>query len=135
MYRGNIALADGLSLRPAHDSDQAFLESFKYGTKAKPANTFFLIVEKEGERIGRAIIEQTPDEVRIKDISFIPVAKRKGYITNVLHALQHVARAMKIPLILIVNRTNTPAKALYSNLGFQAEQGTTGTELMTWRPT
>lgn len=161
---GNSHLPNGLTIRPSRTSDKGFLENLyrtirddlrmiegdeafiesliefqmraqqqSYGEQHPDA--MYFIVELHHEPIGRLTLAMGPNEVRIVDLAFLPIAQGKGYGKGVLQALQMTAAKIPAPLSLLVLRMNTAALRLYTTLGFQAEQQNETHLLMMWYPT
>jgi GNAT superfamily N-acetyltransferase len=96
-------------------------------------NAEWLVVERDGEAIGRLFIEEWAAEIRLIDISLLPQGRGGGVGTAILADLQAMAAAAAKPLTIHVERNN-PAMRLYLRLGF-AKIGDHGIyDLMEWRP-
>jgi ribosomal protein S18 acetylase RimI-like enzyme len=157
-------LSSVLVIRPARDSDKFFVEYLYHTTRddlqlidAEPEfiesligqqqqaqtigygdqfpNAMYFIVEKQGERIGRIVLDFHDDEIRIVDIAMIPAARGLGYGTEILHALKQAAKSAGASLVLSVYKQNITARRLYEQEGFQVYQSNEVVEQMTWRPT
>ena len=158
-----FSLTDGLSMRPARDSDKPFIAMLHHSTRddlrlidgendfiealieqqhyaqtvgygeAYP-NAMYFIVEKQSERIGRIIVNFGHTEIHLIDLALIPQARGLGYGKGIIQALQYAASAANAPLTLAVNHINFQAKALYLKLGFQTRELTAMYEYMIWYP-
>ena len=163
MPTGFSNLPDGLVLRPANPTDQAFIESLYASTRDdlrlidgerefvesiidmqyraqtqgygdQHPNALYFVAEKQGERIGRVTLDFTADRVHIIDIAFVPAVRGKGYGTTVLQAVQQAAATIKAPVSLSVASANLMAKQLYARLGFRIEESSEMYERMIWYP-
>jgi ribosomal protein S18 acetylase RimI-like enzyme len=77
----------------------------------------FNIVYRHGEMAGRLYLDRTRDEIRVIDISLLPVYRGKGLGQKLLQDVIVKARASGLPVRLSVFYTN-PARSLYERLGF-----------------
>ncbi|HYD94606.1 MAG TPA: GNAT family N-acetyltransferase [Noviherbaspirillum sp.] len=93
----------------------------------------YLILEYQGEAVGRIVINTDPNEMRLVDIALLPDARGKGLGKAVMHALQQSAAEKKLPLALSVHRNNSSARRFYLALGFQQVSNDGMTEQMAWR--
>lgn len=152
---------ENLTVRAADDGDQAFLKQLYASTRddlrlmpADPAfvdslivmqqniqvigyrNAYpeaeYLVLESQGEAIGRIVVHTGTDELRLVDISLLPQARGKGFGTAILRALQKSALQKNLPLALSVRRDNTQARRLYLTLGFQLVSGDELSEQLKW---
>lgn len=152
---------DNLNVRPAADGDQEFMKRLYASTRddlrqiqADPdfidtliamqqniqiagyRNTYpdaqYLVLEHDGEAVGRIVVNTDSREMRLVDISLLPQARGKGFGTAVLRALQRCAAEKNLPLALSVHSSNPQAKRLYLTLGFQLASGDAMTEQMVW---
>jgi len=93
----------------------------------------FLVIELEGERVGRLYVDRRDDEIRIVDIALVPAHRKRGigsaYLRRVLSEAESTDKVVRIH----VERYN-PAFGLYQRLGFR-EIDTNGVYyLMEWAP-
>jgi ribosomal protein S18 acetylase RimI-like enzyme len=159
-----LHLPHGLSIRPSTSSDKEFIRNLYYSTRhdlklieanhdfigtlieqqyeAQSVgygdmfpNALYFIIEKQGQSIGRAILDFAQDAIHVIDITLIPEARGKGFGEGVLKALQYAAGKSYAPLRLSVYSGNWVAKQLYIKLGFQVEQYHPPYERMVWYPT
>ncbi|QWT18982.1 GNAT family N-acetyltransferase [Bacillus sp. NP157] len=140
--------AQRLALRPAVTSDMPFLRRLYAQTRAVelagvpwPAamreqflddqfalqhrhytqqfgSAEFLIVEAEGEPIGRLYLDHASDACHVIDISIEQAWQGKGLGTALLGQVQHDAGSASRAVTLNVNRHNPRARRLYEALGF-----------------
>ncbi|MFQ5935563.1 MAG: GNAT family N-acetyltransferase [Acidiferrobacterales bacterium] len=97
------------------------------------ANAAFLVIETNGEAIGRLYVDRRDDEIRLLDIALLPQYRNGGLGGALMQELLDEAAAAGKPLRLHVESFN-PAQRLYERLGF-AKLETNGVyELMEWRP-
>ncbi len=156
-------LTNGLSIRPARDNDKSFIALLHNSTRddlrlidaeddfietlieqqhhAQTVgygemfpNAMYFIIEKQFERIGRVVIDFGMNDVRLIDLAFIPLARGKGYGSDVIQMLQKAAAMNRVPLTLSVINHNYAAKALYLRLGFLVQSSTGMHEQLIWYP-
>ena len=84
----------------------------------------FLVIEREGDAIGRLYLARWAREHRVVDISLLPEHRRKGWGAALLNDLLDEAAAVGKPVTIHVEKFN-PAMSLYRRLGFvtAGEQG------------
>lgn len=155
---------DNLTIRGADSADQEFLKRLYASTRddlrqmaADPAfidsliamqqnmqlvgyrnmypDAEYLVLEHDGEAVGRIVVNTGPDEMRLVDISLLPQARGKGFGTAVIRVLQQSSADKKLPLVLSVYRSNPQARRLYVALGFQPASGNEMAEQMIWNGT
>jgi ribosomal protein S18 acetylase RimI-like enzyme len=83
------------------------------------AGAAFDVVLVDGERAGRLIVDERPEEVAIVDISLLPAYRGRGIGTRLLTPILERAAAAGRAVAIHVERLN-PALALYQRLGFRA---------------
>jgi N-acetylglutamate synthase-like GNAT family acetyltransferase len=93
----------------------------------------WLIVEREGERIGRLYLDESTGRLNLIDISLLPQAQGAGIGTAILSDLLDDVAGKGLSAILYVD-PRSRAKALYSRLGFATVEEDPVHELMAWRP-
>lgn len=155
-------LPQPLGLRDATASDQAFLDALYFSSREDlqqmPADPAFvaqlikmqqrvqqvgiqdhypdakhLILQSEGQPVGRVVVDTGPSDIRLVDISILPQARRSGMATAVLRALQAGAAAQGLGMSLAVSKTNPAARSLYLGLGFEVASEDEVFEQLTWR--
>ncbi len=158
-----VSLPDGLGLRVARDSDRGFIEKLFQDTREylylanaerdyidivvdqqmqlqqqgygqQAPNAYTMIIEKQGEAIGKIMMDFGANIVHVIDLAFIPLARGKGYGRAILQAMQYVAAQQCLPVGLSVEKQNLPAKKLYLSLGFQVSEETPTHEFLLWYP-
>ncbi len=77
----------------------------------------FLVIEREGEPIGRIYVYRTPTEIRLMDIALIEPMRGGSIGSRLLDALMQEATIKKTHLTLHVEPNNS-AQCLYKRLGF-----------------
>jgi GNAT superfamily N-acetyltransferase len=77
----------------------------------------FLIVEVDGRPIGRLYVHYTREDVRVMDISLMPIARGQGIGRRLLEKVLEEAARLAAPVTLHVGVGN-PARRLYERLGF-----------------
>lgn len=90
----------------------------------------WLIVERDGEPIGRLYLQERSDEVAIVDISLIPSARGKGLGGAMLRDIIDQAAAAGKGVAIHVEKNN-PARNLYQRLGFAVAEDKGGYDRMT----
>lgn len=93
----------------------------------------WLVIERNGEAIGRLFLEEWPSQIRLIDIALLPQGRGGGVGTAILTDLQDMAAAAGKPLTIHVERNN-PAMSLYLRLGFAKIDEHGVYDLMEWRP-
>ncbi len=94
----------------------------------------FLVLERCGEKIGRLVINLGSGELRLIDIALLPQMQGQAHGKAVLHSLQELASAHRVPLRLAVNAANHRAKRLYLAHGLCVEYADGFLERMVWHP-
>lgn len=163
MIQHTLKMPDGLSLRLVRDSDRVFLESLHSSTRddlrlidgendfieeiidmqlrAQTSgygdmypNAMHFIIENQGEKIGRVVLDFGHNEIHVIDLAFIREARCKGFGTKTLKSVQMVAGKVMAPVSLSVYCGNPQAKLLYLSLGFRVEGTHFPFERMVWYP-
>ncbi|MDL2355384.1 MAG: GNAT family N-acetyltransferase [Pseudomonadota bacterium] len=155
------ALLQPVQARAAHDGDADFLARLYASTRADlhsvtaepafvaaliamqqrlqgagyrrdfPAATY-LLLEHQGARCGRIVVDGGPLAMRLVDIALLPECRGQGLGSHILHALQGCAARHALPLTLAVHHANAPARRLYLARGFQSCGGNAVSEQMIW---
>jgi GNAT superfamily N-acetyltransferase len=161
--RGTLKLM-GYELRPATPEDSAFLEQLytevhapqfaaaglpeaalaqlmrmqfqaqRTGYAAQFPGAQSSIVWANGFRIGRLLVHETPDDVRLVDIALTAPLRGFHIGTQLIEGVCEAARQKGLPARLSVQPGN-PAARLYERLGFVAVGGHSLDCEMEWRPT
>jgi len=97
-------------------------------------NAMYFIVEKHNERVGRVVLDFSPNEIRIIDIALLPAAQGHGFASGIIKALQLSATKSRTPLALSVYKTNMPARQLYATLGFKLVDSNANIDFLAWQP-
>lgn len=157
------ALPEGLSLRPARDSDSAFIASMYrsarpdlqfidgdeelvasvaeqqfqvllQGTGEHFPNAMHFIVEKTRTSVGVVMTDFGHNEVRIIFLALRPEVRGLGYGRGVLQGLQQAALQVCSPLTVVVWHNNPAARQLYHQLGFALEAPGVMADKLVWYP-
>ena len=116
------------------DAKRAFLRSqFEAQTRHYDlhyADAEFLVIERDGQPIGRLILFWGERDLRVVDIALIPACCGLGLGTALLRAVQAQATGS---VSIHVERFN-PALRLYQRLGFVHEEDTGVYYRMRWQP-
>ncbi|QOC22937.1 GNAT family N-acetyltransferase [Wenzhouxiangella sp. AB-CW3] len=137
-----------LKLRPESDADETFLEALYGTTRADEMalvqwpeaqvrqfvgqqfraqrahyrrhypGAAFLVVEKDGQPIGRLYLHTTGRELRLMDILLLPEWRGHGLGRQLLAAVVRMAMDASLPVTLHVEPFN-PARRWYQRLGFE----------------
>ena len=78
----------------------------------------FLVVEADGERIGRIYLYPSEREIRLMDIALVDARRGQGLGAALVQGLMQIAREDGREITLHVE-TNNPALRLYDRLGFR----------------
>jgi ribosomal protein S18 acetylase RimI-like enzyme len=81
-------------------------------------NASFEVVELEGERVGRVVVDRSGTGLHVVDIAIVPMLRGRGIGTAVLRALLAEAEAAGLPVHLSVASSNDRSLRLYLRLGF-----------------
>jgi len=151
-----------ISLRPATPADRPFLEQVYADSRAQELSAAnwsdaekadfcqsqfaaqdshyrehypdceFLVIERDGQPIGRLYRDLRPDEIRVVDIALLTIARGQGVGGAIMGRILAEAKAKDLLVRIHVERSN-PARRLYDRLGFQlAEQGEVY-DLLAWQ--
>lgn len=93
----------------------------------------FLVIERNGERIGRIYLQPRTDEIRLIDIALLPELRGRGIGSAMLERLLDHARDRSLAVRLHVESFN-PAFRLYRRLGFRTLEDRGVYQFMEWRP-
>ena len=91
----------------------------------------WLILEREGEAIGRLYLDEWRDQFRIVDISLVPAKRGAGIGKALLRDVQEAARSAGKRVSIHVEKAN-PARRLYERLGFAITEDKGVYDLMEW---
>ncbi len=81
-------------------------------------NAAFLVVELDGERIGRFYLHRARSELRLMDVTLVPERRSQGLGSLLMQRLLDWGDALDLPVTLHVEPFN-PAQRLYQRLGFE----------------
>lgn len=97
-----------------------------------PQAQYFLL-ERDGEPVGRLVIEATAERVHLVDLALAPAFRNLGAGSAVLRALQSLAEQRGQPATLSVTLANSAARRLYGRLGFVVTDSDPLQERMRWQ--
>ncbi|MBC7604896.1 MAG: GNAT family N-acetyltransferase [Ramlibacter sp.] len=80
-------------------------------------DALWLVLEHDGEPVGRLYISVTPNEFRVMDIALMPAFRLRGLGTAMFRSLINQADHHAMRISLNVEPSN-PARRLYLRLGF-----------------
>jgi ribosomal protein S18 acetylase RimI-like enzyme len=92
-----------------------------------------MVIERDGEPIGRLDVDENADRLHIVDISLAPAARGGGIGTAILDDLQRLARESDRKVSIFVEKQN-PALSLYRRLGFVPIREEGAYDFMQWAP-
>lgn len=92
------------------------------------------IVELDGVRIGRIVVDRPGDHIRIVDQAIVPEMRGRGIGTTIMGALMAEAAAAGVPVRLMALASNSRAVGLYLRLGFMADEEIAPYLALAWRP-
>jgi ribosomal protein S18 acetylase RimI-like enzyme len=151
-----------LSIRRAETADETFLEAVyadsrrdelaPFGWSREQEDAFFKmqfqmqsrayqmqfpdadyhIVELNGERVGRMIVQRGEKEIRLVDVSLLAQFRNRGIGTFLLERLKTEAGSDRV-LSLRVLKTNAGAKRLYERMGLVVVESSDLHYTMQWR--
>jgi GNAT superfamily N-acetyltransferase len=152
-----------ISFRPISDDDQEFLYRVYASTRAEEMKLVnwdeaqkesflrmqfqaqhsyyheqftgaeFLIILRDGQRIGRLYVDRRDDEIRLIDIALLPENRGGGIGTVLIKELLDEAASVDKCVRIHVERFN-PAMRLYERLGFRKTEDQDVYYLMEWSP-
>ncbi|MGZ5199360.1 MAG: GNAT family N-acetyltransferase [Telluria sp.] len=124
-----------LAMLPAGLADQLIaqqqqLQEMGYRQAFPHAQT--LVVEVAGTPVGKLILDEQRQHLRVVDIAIAPAVRGRGLASAVLMQLQQQARDSGRDLILSVAHDNAAARRLYEALGFEEESRDAVRASMRW---
>ena len=93
----------------------------------------YLVVEEDGMAIGRIYVDRGAEEMRLIDITLVPLARNKGLGGALLRDLLDEGRARGTPVRIHVEKFN-PAMRLYLRLGFRPIEDRGVYQFLEWLP-
>ncbi len=127
-----IALVDWDEARTREFLQQQFEAQHSHYMQHYP-DADWLILEKDGEPVGRLYIERWEREHRLIDIALMPVMRGKGLGEALMRDLMDEAVEAGKALTIHVEHFN-PAMRLYRRLGFEMVEDKEVYHLMQWTP-
>jgi GNAT superfamily N-acetyltransferase len=161
--RGDRVELGAITLRPSTDADYDFMRVLYHASREEEMKHFpfsdeqkaaFLdwqfqcqwthyrehyptcdwrIVEKDGQAVGRLLIDRWPDQIRIVDIAILTAARGAGLGTRLMREVLEEGRRTNKPVTIHVEVFN-PAQSLYQRLGFEPVASSGAYHLMRWSP-
>jgi ribosomal protein S18 acetylase RimI-like enzyme len=83
--------------------------------------------------VGRLIVWQNPDEIRLADLALLPEVRNRGLGTALIQSLQAAAQSSGRPLRLVVGKQNR-VLSLYRRMTFVKREETLTHLLLEWQP-
>lgn len=101
--------------------------------RAHYAGAEFLVLEQEGERIGRLYLHSGAREIRLMDIAVVRALRGRGIGSRVLAALlAHAAHAGRQVTLHV--EPNNPAMHWYERMGFERVEERGACWFLAWTP-
>jgi ribosomal protein S18 acetylase RimI-like enzyme len=127
---------DEMNLVPWTDEQKAaFLQQQFFAQKAHYDEYYvdcqFLVIEMDGERIGRLYIDRDEQEIAIIDIALLPQFRGRGIGRMLMQEILDEARDTGKAVRIYVEHFN-PARHLYDRLGFEHVDTNGVYHLMRW---
>jgi ribosomal protein S18 acetylase RimI-like enzyme len=94
----------------------------------------YLVLHDGATPVARIVVDVGPAEIRLVDIAVLPAARRRGFGSQVVRALQRCASDHKLALALSVHHNNPDARRWYLALGFQPGSRNAVAEQLIWKP-
>jgi GNAT superfamily N-acetyltransferase len=91
-----------------------------------------LLLEREGEPIGRVVVDVGRNDIRLVDIAIVPRHRRHGAARAVLHTLQAAAQAQGLAMTVAAAKFNEAARQLYGRMGFVVRSDDGVIEQLVW---
>lgn len=166
MISGTVPLPHGITARPAGRQDKDFLakmfrenqdeirmadadkdyietvidmqlDAQQGGYGQQFPNAIYLVLEKNGSRIGRITLDISPVELRLVDLDFIKKAQGKGFGSSILLWLMKAAAQTKTPLLVPMRRDDMSMARFLTQYGFieDEEMSDQVYARMSWMPT
>lgn len=166
MITGTVPLPHGITARPAARQDKDFLAKMykdnrddirmadaekdyietvidmqlnaqQGGYGQQFPNAIYLVLEKNGSRIGRITLDIQPVELRLVDLDFIKKAQGKGFGSSILLWLMKTAAQTKTPLLVPARRDDFAMARFLSKYGFMEDEAMSDQVYarMSWIPT
>jgi len=110
--------------------DHQFLAQSKHYESFYP-DAEFLVIELEGERIGRLYVDRGPQTIEVIDIALMPEHRRCGIGTMLLAEILAEGQSSGKSVTIYVEHFN-PARHLYDRLGFRHVDTNGVYHLMEW---
>ena len=93
----------------------------------------FLVIEHDGQPVGRLYRHDRPSEIRLMDISLLESVRGRGFGSRILRALLEEGQREGKRVTIHVEKMNR-ARALYERLGFTVIADVGVYDLMEWQP-
>ena len=103
----------------------------RYHYRTQFQNVDFWIVKQNGRSVGRLYLSETPEELRVIDISLVPECRRKGIGSRLLRSIQIDAGSRKLPVTLHAEK-HGGTKPFYERLGFEVVEEKKTHYFMKW---
>ena len=133
-----ITEQERLSLECLSPEDSRKLLRFEFGAHEShyatlPHEKTDTLLVVNDQPVGRMIVWQNQDEIRLADMALLPEVRNRGLGTALIQSLQAAAQSSGRPLRLVVSRQNR-ARNLYRRMAFVKREETLTHLLLEWRP-
>lgn len=161
--KGDRVQRDAITLRPSTDADYDFMRVLYHSVREEEMKHFPLneeqkvafldwqfdcqwkhyrahyptcdwrVILRDGEPVGRLLVDRWPDQIRIVDIAILSTARGSGLGTMLMNEVLEEGRRANTPVTIHVEVFN-PAQSLYQRLGFKQVDSSGAYHLMRWSP-
>lgn len=130
--------ADEMAMVPWSETEKANFLSMQFEAQTKFykesfTKADFLVIERQGEPIGRLYLDRREDEIRLIDIALLPQCRQQGLGGKLMRDVLAEGRTKDLPVRIHVEQNN-PAMRLYERLGFEKIEDQGPYYLMEWKP-
>jgi len=130
--------SDEMQVLPWTDEEKAVFLDMQFSAQKQHYEDFypdcqFLVIELEGEAIGRLYIDRREDEIEVVDIALLPAYRARGIGRMLLEEILSEGKASNRRVTIYVEHNN-PARHLYDRLGFTHVDTNGVYHFLVWKP-